>query len=52
MSDSRSFRTFADLYPFHLGKHTYPMCGRLHFIVTAAAGADVLRSRERLGGGR
>jgi hypothetical protein len=32
MSDSRSFRTFADLYPRYLGKHTYPTCDHLHFM--------------------
>ena len=37
MSESRSFRTFADFYPFYLGEHTHPTCRRLHFIGTTIA---------------
>ena len=37
MSESRSYRTFADFYPFYLGEHTHPTCRRLHFIGTSLA---------------
>jgi hypothetical protein len=37
MSEWRSFRTFADFYPFYLGEHTHPTCRRLHFIGTTIA---------------
>jgi hypothetical protein len=37
MSEPRSFRTFADFYPFYLGEHTNATCRRLHFIGTTIA---------------
>jgi hypothetical protein len=37
MSESRSFRTFADFYPFYLSEHTHPVCRRLHFTGTTIA---------------
>ncbi len=42
MSESPSFRTFADFYPFYLGEHTHPVCRRLHFIGTTLAVALIL----------
>ena len=37
MSESQSFRSFAEFYPFYLGEHTNAMCRRLHFIGTTIA---------------
>ena len=37
MSESRSYRSFADFYPFYLGEHTNATCRRLHFIGTTIA---------------
>jgi hypothetical protein len=30
--DPRSFKRFADFYPFYLNEHRHPTCRRLHFI--------------------
>ncbi len=37
MHDAKSFRTFADFYPFYLGEHANPACRRLHFTGTSIA---------------
>ncbi len=37
MVGSRSFRSFAEFYPFYLGEHTNATCRRLHFIGTSIA---------------
>jgi hypothetical protein len=37
MTEPRSFRTFAEFYPFYLGEHRDPRCRRLHFIGTSLA---------------
>jgi hypothetical protein len=30
--DPRSFKTFAEFYPFYLGEHSNRTCRRLHFV--------------------
>jgi hypothetical protein len=34
MSDSASFKNFADFYPFYLSEHADVSCRRLHFVGT------------------
>ena len=42
MSDSQSFRTFAEFYLFYLGEHANPTCRRLHFIGTTIAAVLII----------
>ncbi len=35
--DPRSFKTFAEFYPFYLGEHRHPTCRRLHFVGSTLA---------------
>jgi hypothetical protein len=37
MQDAKSFRTFAEFYPFYLGEHANRTCRRLHFTGTSIA---------------
>ncbi|MGO8830742.1 MAG: Mpo1-like protein [Steroidobacteraceae bacterium] len=37
MSQQKSFRTFADFYPFYLGEHSNQISRRLHFTGTSIA---------------
>jgi hypothetical protein len=37
MHDAKSFRTFAEFYPFYLGEHANRTCRRLHFTGTSIA---------------
>ncbi len=32
----KTYRSFADFYPFYLSQHQHPMCRRLHFIGSCA----------------
>jgi hypothetical protein len=36
-TDPKSFRTFAEFYPFYLGEHSNPTCRRLHFVGSTLA---------------
>jgi hypothetical protein len=36
-ADPRSFRSFAEFYPFYLGEHSRRSCRRLHFIGSSLA---------------
>jgi hypothetical protein len=31
-TDPKSFKTFAEFYPYYLGEHSNPTCRRLHFV--------------------
>ena len=31
-TDPKSFKTFAEFYPFYLGEHSNRTCRRLHFL--------------------
>ena len=35
--DPKSFRSFAEFYPFYLGEHTHRTCRRLHFVGSTLA---------------
>ncbi len=37
MNDEKSFRSFADFYPFYLGEHSNHVSRRLHFTGTSIA---------------
>ncbi len=41
-TDPRSFKSFADFYPFYLGEHSNATCRRLHFVGSTLALACIV----------